>query len=374
MNKHEGSETLYYSRAASYRPRRVGCCSRSRDTSIAGQPRSRRLFRWATYWCSRAVLTGTLMVAAGLAARPCAAEESVFSGPQVGEPLPGFEARGVYDDQSGQTIDIVQLAASKPLVLVFVHPPVTRPSAAVARGIAAYGAQHAKEILHATIWLHDDRSAAEAYLRRARRSLQLQGLVLLSLDGAEGPGALGLNRDVGLTVLVARDGKVTANFALVQPSTTDGPQIIQAIAGTAGTPEVTQQVFDALCYGRDNAMQREMRSAADGATIPRPLLAAVINRQANEQQVQAAAEAVEAYVGSDAKRQRELGRIARTVVGSGKLENYGTAAAQEQLRVWAKRYGERGESDDSRSAPPPADEPRDRDEDSGNRATGDEPR
>jgi hypothetical protein len=34
-----------------------------------------------------------------------------------------------------------------------------------------------------------------------------------------------------------------------------------------------------------------------------------------------------------------VGRIARTIVEGGKLENYGTSRAQEYLRKWAKEYG-----------------------------------
>src|SRR5690606_19357684 len=172
---------------------------------------------------------------------------AVFSGPQPGEPLGAFQARGVYDDLAGENIDIVERAGNAPLLLVFVHAPLTRPSAAVARGLAEYAAENSEKLKHATVWLHDDRSEAEAYLRRARASLNLKGTVLVSLDGADGPGVLGLNRGVSLTVLVARDGHVAANVALVQPSTTDGPAIVAALANIAGTSKVTQVEFDALC-------------------------------------------------------------------------------------------------------------------------------
>src|SRR5690606_41897520 len=60
----------------------------------------------------------------------------------------------------------------------------------------------------------------------------------------------------------------------------------------------------------------------------------------SEEEVRAAAQRVEAFVGEHpARRRRELGRIARAVVDGGKLENYGTPAAQDQLRRWARQYG-----------------------------------
>lgn len=275
-----------------------------------------------------------------------AQEATVFSGPQPGEKLGQFTARGVFDDLAGKDTDVVARAEGKALLLVFVHDPLTRPSAAVARGLAEYAAKNTAKIDHATIWLNDDRSEAEAYLRRARSSLNLPGTVLVSLDGADGPGVLGLNREVSLTILVARDGMVTGNFALVQPSTTDGPKIVASIAETAGTRAVTQNEFDQLCYGENRAMMRR-----DGAEIPRPLLAAVINKQATAEQVAEAIEKVEEYVRDNPARQKTLGQIARRIVENGKLSNYGTQPAQEQLRKWAAQYKTSDQPNDSTETP-----------------------
>ena len=58
---------------------------------------------------------------------------------------------------------------------------------------------------------------------RARDSLRWRVPVGVSVDGLEGPGSYGLNRNVTLTVLVGKAGRVRANFALVQPSDADGP-------------------------------------------------------------------------------------------------------------------------------------------------------
>ena len=56
-------------------------------------------------------------------------------------------------------------------------------------------------------------------------------------EGKEGPGSYGLNRNVTLTILVGKEGKVTANFALVQPSTqADLPKILEEVAKVAGGP------------------------------------------------------------------------------------------------------------------------------------------
>ena len=57
----------------------------------------------------------------------------------------------------------------------------------------------------------------------------------VSVDGNEGPGAYGLNRAVTLTILVAKDNIVTANFALVQPSLpADAPRVLGEVVKLIG--------------------------------------------------------------------------------------------------------------------------------------------
>jgi hypothetical protein len=160
-------------------------------------------------------------------------DEQVFSGPQPGEELTAFTVAGVYDDE-GKDLDFVAQADGKPLLLIFVHQ-VTRPSAGLTRLLTKYAAGRAGDGLHAgVVWLAADRSEAEQYLKRARQSLDLRSPVGVSLDGAEGPGSLGLNRNVTLTILVANEGKVTANFALVQPALTDAPLVLQEVVKLVG--------------------------------------------------------------------------------------------------------------------------------------------
>src|SRR4051812_2710783 len=133
-----------------------------------------------------------------------AADDPVFSGPQPGEKLPAFKAVGVYGDQEGKKRDFVKEAAGKPTAIFFVHE-VTRPSAALVRALSGYAATREKDGLKTcAVWLTRDRTETAKFLKAARMSLALKSDVLISLDGIEGPGAYGLNRKVGLTVLVAK--------------------------------------------------------------------------------------------------------------------------------------------------------------------------
>ncbi|MGH7127121.1 MAG: hypothetical protein ACREJB_02295 [Planctomycetaceae bacterium] len=175
-----------------------------------------------------------------------AAEEPVFSGPQPGETLAPFKVRGVFDEDAGKELDLVTAAAGKPTLIIFMHQ-ATRPSVAVTRTVLDYAATRKKDgLATGLVYLADDATEAEAFLKRARHALPKETPIGISTDGAEGPGAYGLNRNVTLTVLIAREGKVTANFALVQPSLqADVPRIldelVKLIGGTAPTLEELQR-------------------------------------------------------------------------------------------------------------------------------------
>ncbi|HKB40321.1 MAG TPA: hypothetical protein VKD72_28075 [Gemmataceae bacterium] len=260
-------------------------------------------------------------------------EEKVFSGPQVGEKLTGFKVVGVFDNREGKETDFVKEASGKPLLLIFVHE-VTRPSAAVTRALAGYAATRQKDGLQAyVVWLHKDRTEAAAFLKRARKSLGLKVPVGISLDGAEGPGAYGLNRKVALTILVAKDNKVTANFALVQPSVTDTPTIGEAIVKQIGGKAPELKELEGYAFGKQPA--RPGTPERDPKLVE--LLRAVIRKDATPADVTRASTEVEKYAGDDRAKLRQLGEIAALVVKLG----YGTEAAQKQMKVWAEKYGPR---------------------------------
>ncbi|HVJ67809.1 MAG TPA: hypothetical protein VM510_07495, partial [Caulifigura sp.] len=153
----------------------------------------------------------------------------------------------------------------------------------------------------------------------------------ISMDGREGPGAYGLNRKVTLTILVGKEGRVTGNFALVQPSlNSDLPRILDSVVAVAGGKAPKLEELDGM---------REMMRTTDQAPNLRPFLTPVINRNAAKEDVEKAAKAVEEHVAKDEAARKELGRIASTIVNAGKVENYGTATAQEYLKKWAREYG-----------------------------------
>jgi len=271
-----------------------------------------------------------IFVATGLSP----AQDKVFSGPQVGEKLKPFKVRGVFGDDAGKELDFVTKANGKPILLVFVHE-ANRPSIGLTRVLLNYAATRAKDgLTSGTIWLSDDATEAEAALKRMRHALAKDVPIGISADGKEGPGAYGLNRNVTLTILVGKENKVTANFALVQPSLqADLPKILKEVVAVAGG-EVPK--LEDLPEVKD--MLKSRPAASGDAKIPM-LMRAVIQLKATPEEVEKAAAEVEKYVKDNEAARKEVGRIARTVVEGGKLENYGTVTAQDYLKKWAKEYG-----------------------------------
>lgn len=180
----------------------------------------------------RIVFTGLVLL---IHAAFGSAQEPVFSGPQAGEKLPVFKIRGVFDPDAGKELDFVAAAKGKPLVLVFVHD-LNRQSISMVRTLTSYTHSRAKDgLTTGVVWLSDDVTEAENTLKRIKNALAAGVPTGISLDGREGPGSYGLNRKVTLTILVGNKDKVTANFALVQPSLqADLPKILAAVVKETG--------------------------------------------------------------------------------------------------------------------------------------------
>lgn len=264
------------------------------------------------------------------------ADEPLFSGPQVGEKLPAFKVKGVFDGDAGQELDFVSKANGKPIVLIFVHD-MNRPSIGMTRVLAMYTHSRAKDGLSTgVIWLDDDATTAENTLKRIKHALAPGAPIGISLDGREGPGSYGLNRNVTLTILVGNEGKVTANFALVQPSLqADLPKILEKIVEVAGGK--VPKIEDIPGAMGDKPAQRPAAGAQDPNL--RGLLVPIIQKSATLEEVDKAAKALEEYLAQNEATKKEVGRIANTIIDAGKLENYGTPRAQEYLKRWAKELG-----------------------------------
>jgi hypothetical protein len=271
-----------------------------------------------------------------------AAEDDIFSGPQPGERLPPLKVRNVFADPVVE-LDPATAANGRPLLLLFVHKR-ERPAFGLMNVLLRYSQTRRTDGLNsAAVFLATDLTETANWMRRIRKYFPQEATVTVSPDGIEGPGSYGLNRDVTLTVLIAKDDRVTANFALVQPSLqADGPKIAKAIVKVLGGGEVPDLVK--FSNQRMQQMRRPAERNANGRTDeqdPRltSLLRRVIQKDAEAEQVAATARELNAYLEKNAAARKRVGEIAARIIAAGKLENYGTKVAQEHLKSWAKKFG-----------------------------------
>ncbi len=271
----------------------------------------------------------------------CAADDPVFSGPQVGEKLVPFKIRGVFDDEVGKELDFVTQAQGKPLVLVFVHK-LTRPSHAVTRLLMQFGARRKKDgLFSGAVYLYDDLTAGTERVKRLQRYLPKEASIGISADGVEGPGAYGLNRNVTLTILVANENKVTANFAIVQPSVqADVPKILKEVVKLIGGKVPTLAELGAVRYQQaKNAKNAKKRAQATRmAPELESLVRQLIQKTADADEVDEIAEKIEKFFEKKPEARRQVGQIAQRIIDGGKLKSYGTAKAQEYLKKWANQF------------------------------------
>jgi len=178
----------------------------------------------------KTALAITTFAAASLFA---ADKEKVFSGPQPGEKITSFEVQSLTPQGPAEKRDPIKAAGDRPVVLVFLHG-LERSMAPLMRVVDIYGADQKAKLNTEFVFLIDDPIRGDRNLPRAVKSLKTRTRVGYSLDGIEGPGNYGLNKECLMTLVLAKGGKVTANFALVQPGIADAPDIIAAMAKLAG--------------------------------------------------------------------------------------------------------------------------------------------
>lgn len=277
------------------------------------------------------------------------ADDAVFSGPQPGEKLSSFRVVSVFGETAGKEVDLVKAAEGNPTLLIFVHK-LTRPGMALTRSLTAYSnAKRDKGVASGIVWLAEDKAEAENYLNRAAKSLNFVVPVGVSIDGEEGPGSYGLNRNVELTILIAKDNKVTANFALVQPSVTEAPKIATALAKLIDQPPPTAEEMNKLAYPKgDMAARTKMRRggsktpATPATPVQRGELRTVMQkliRASDEKEVRTVVKEINDWVGENKQRQASLGKMADAVLQRG----MGPDMAQSSLKQWRDKYAPKRE-------------------------------
>ena len=277
--------------------------------------------------------------------------EPVFSGPQRGEKLPPLSVRNVFSEPPAD-IEIVGETSDGPLLLVFFHKR-TRPAFGLTNAlIRSTKANSGDKLKSYVVFLTPDVTETLDWLKRVRGLLPDPKSCGVSTDGAEGPGAYGLNRDVTLTVIVGNKGKATASFALVQPSLeTDGNRILKAVAEVTGSREPPDILKFASSQMRPD-VRRPAASAGRETQDERltAMLREAIQRDAKPETVDEVVKRIEEYVAKNEPARNQLGSIAARIVEAKRVENYGIKRVQQAIREWAEAYGPKKPADDLKPA------------------------
>ena len=281
-------------------------------------------------------LSATLAIVAG-SFFACADEPvSVFSGPQVGESLPPLAVSLAYGDKTGNTVDFVEQAAGMPTLLVIVNG-ANRPAAGLTRALMNFSEMQGDHLFAGVVYLDGDLSAAEKYLHRAVSWWGVAPPVGVSVDGAEGPGSYGLNRNVNLTILVAVENRVRANFALVQPSLTDGPKILEEVKRLVEFRIPTDAEMAFLSIPTQKSGEARWEPAPSDIEMRRLICDALAADDDDE--ASKAASAVEIYVGDNSQRQAILGRASSALLHQRGYTGVRDIPIVKHLKRWRKDYG-----------------------------------
>jgi hypothetical protein len=233
-------------------------------------------------------------------------QDPVFSGPQRGEKITPFRVIDLASEEKGKERDPIAEGKAAPMAIVFVHG-LERSLVPLLRVIDQYGAERKDRIRSEVVFLGADRLAGEERARAAVRSLGLRSRAGFSVDGAEGPGNYGLNKDCLMTVLAAKDDRVEASFALVQPGISDAPAIIRALAEACGdaSPPTPEELLAKQGDGRRRGEMPRMRDEK-----PVDLAALDLSTEAGLR------EAVRALIGEVTRLRAEVAELHRSRPGA----------------------------------------------------------
>jgi hypothetical protein len=136
----------------------------------------------------------------------------------------------VTGDVQNAEVNYVEQRAGRPTLYCFV--PAERWSRPTARLL--------KELDHrigtlsdaalVAVWVTDNPAASKDYLPRAQQSLQLgRTALVVSEEGPAGPAEWGINTEVDLTIVAAREGRVLKSFAFPSPNDTLAEEVLAAL-------------------------------------------------------------------------------------------------------------------------------------------------
>ncbi len=269
-------------------------------------------------------------------AAPDKEEERTFSGPQPGEKIKPFKVVRIKGSDQAE-LEVAKKADDRVTLICFVHKMSTDDRILYGLGLVDFYAMRHKEMNSHFVLLSDDREKMVTILKGySRGGFFNKSIVSLSLDGAEGPGYYGLNRNVAMTVLVAKGDKVVNNFVFKAPNYRDLHAIITAVAKAHGKPEPTlAKLQQELRAERQRKADKRIKASPVFKLAPNEELGRImfgmvnargnrvlITKRRNQQYVQ--------WVGDSKERKATLKKYCKAVLdGNFELNQYARAAIEK---------------------------------------------
>lgn len=265
-----------------------------------------------------------------------AGQQRVFSGPQPGEMLRPFRVLQVKADEPTE-LEIVKESNEGTTLICFVHRLSNDDRVLFGLGLVDFYAARHPELTSHIVLLSDDQPKITTMLRGfARGSLFTKSSVSLSVDGTEGPGYYGLNRNVAMTVVVANGNKVVSNFVFQAPNLRDLETIMAAVAKALGKPEPTlAKVQQELRDERQRQADKRIKASPVFQLAPNEQLGRImfgmVNARGNRSLIaQRRSQQLLDWAGDSKERKSTLKKYCKAVLaGDFTLNQYSRAALEE---------------------------------------------
>jgi hypothetical protein len=263
-------------------------------------------------------------------------QKQVYSGLQPGETTNPFTVLRVTDDKLKE-LEIVKNADEGITLICFVHRLSNDDRILFGLGLVDFYAARYQNLRSHFVLLSDERDKIEKMLLNWNRSsLFKKSLVSLSVDGAEGPGYYGLNRNVAMTVLVVKGNRVLDNLVLNAPNYRDLESIMVLVANALEKPKPKlAKVQQELREERQRQLDRRIKASPVFKLSPNEELGQImyglVNGRGNRSKnAQRRSQQLMDWAGDSEARKNQLQEYCKSVLdGDFKLDQYSRVAIQK---------------------------------------------
>ncbi len=262
--------------------------------------------------------------------------ERLFSGPQPGEHIKAFKVLRIKDEKTLE-LEIKPEDDERTTLICFVHKLSNDDRILYGMGLVDFYARRHKNLTSHIVLLSDDRQKITKMLQGWERGkLFPKSSVSVSVDGAEGPGYYGLNRNVAMTVVIAKGNEVVSNLVFNAPNGYDLEAIMVAVAKALGKSEPTlSKIQQELKEERQRQAEKRLKASPVFKLAPNEQLGRImfgmVNARGNRSLIaQRLSKQFIDWASDSEERKSELRKYCKAVLeGDFNLNQYSRSALQK---------------------------------------------